>query len=67
MRIDYRNLNSKTIRDAFPSLRIDDALDALKDAKYFSLIDLVSGYNQVEIKEDKEKTAFYTPFGLFEL
>eukprot|EP00064_Thunnus_orientalis_P022840 superscaffoldBa00008073_g23061 len=65
--VDYRQLNSKTCRDAFPLPRIEESLDALSGAKWFSTMDLASGYNQVPFAEkDKMKTAFCTPFGLFE-
>lgn len=67
MCVDYRQLNSKTRRDAFPLPRIEESLDALSGAKWFSTLDLASGYNQVPVAEkDKGKTAFCTPFGLFE-
>ena len=50
-----------------PLPRIDSTLDSLADTKYFSTLDLASGYWQVEVREvDKEKTAFSTPQGLFE-
>ena len=65
--VDYRQLNSKTRKDAFPLPRIEESLDALTGASWFSTMDLVSGYNQVPVTErDKAKTAFCTPFGLFE-
>lgn len=65
--IDYRKLNAKTRRDAFPLPRIDESFDALRGAKFFSTIDLASGYHQVAMSErDRPKTAFTTPFGLFE-
>lgn len=65
--VDYRLLNSKTRKDAFPLPRIEESLDALSGARWFSTIDLASGYNQVPVAEqDKAKTAFCTPFGLFE-
>ncbi|KAL7868535.1 hypothetical protein SRHO_G00099190 [Serrasalmus rhombeus] len=67
MCVDYRLLNSKTRKDAFPLPRIDESLDALSGACWFSTLDLASGYNQVPVAEqDKPKTAFCTPFGLFE-
>lgn len=65
--VDYRQLNSKTRRDSFPLPRIEESLDALCGAHWFSTMDLASGYNQVPVAEkDKSKTAFCTPFGLFE-
>lgn len=67
MCVDYRLLNSKTRKDAFPLPRIEETLDALSGARWFTTMDLASGYNQVPVAEkDKYKTAFCTPFGLFE-
>ncbi len=67
MCVDYRQLNSKTRKDAFPLPRIEELLDTLTGARWFSTLDLASGYNQVPVTEgDKQKTAFCTPFGLFE-
>jgi len=63
--VDYRRVNSLTRKDAHPLPRIDDTLDALSGAKWFSTLDLASGYWQVEVEpSDREKTAFVTPFGL---
>jgi hypothetical protein len=65
--IDYRKLNDLTRKDAYPIPRIDDTLDMLSGAKYFSTLDLASGYWQVPVaEEDKEKTAFSTHIGLFQ-
>ena len=65
--VDYRQLNNKTRKDAFPLPRIEESLDALTGARWFSTMDLASGYNQVPVAEaDRPKTAFCTPFGLFE-
>jgi len=57
--VDYRKLNSKTVKDSFPLPRIDGILDQLSDNTWFSTIDLKSGYWQIKINsKDKEKTAF---------
>jgi transposase InsO family protein len=64
---DYRLLNKKTLKDAFPLPRIEDSLDKLHGSKFFSCLDLKSAYNQVEIDEcDRHKSAFTTPFGLYQ-
>ena len=66
--IDYCKLNNRTIRDAYSLPRIDESLDSLSGSKYFSRLDLRSGYWQVGVKEtDKYKTAFSAgPLGFFE-
>ena len=65
--VDYRPLNEKTRKDAYPLPRVEESLDSLSGAKYFSTIDLQSAYNQVEMAdEDVHKTAFATPLGLME-
>lgn len=67
MCIDYRALNKITVKNRFPLPRIDDTLDRLAGAKYFSTLDLASGYWQCRIHpDDIEKTAFSTPQGHFE-
>ena len=62
--VDFRKMNDATIKDAHPLPRIDDTLESLHGAQYFTTLDLKSGYWQVPIKdEDKEKTAFRTSSG----
>lgn len=57
--IDLRKLNNKTTKDAYNLPRVDENIDTLLGSKYFTKLDLRSGYWQVEIKEeDKHKTAF---------
>ena len=59
--IDYRRLNSITIKDAFPLPRIDEIFDQLYDATYYTKFDFKSGYFQVPLsEEDRPKTAFST-------
>ncbi|KAK3703901.1 hypothetical protein QZH41_009140 [Actinostola sp. cb2023] len=62
--VDYRLLNAKTHKDAYPLPHIDEALDVLKGAKYFCSLDLAHGFNQLPMREsDIEKTAFRTGTG----
>ena len=67
MCVDYRTLNAKTIKDAYALPRIVESMDAMTGSKWFSTLDLQSAYNQVQMQpEDQQKTAFTTPFGLYE-
>ena len=64
---DYRKLNNVTRKDAYPLPRIDTTLDTLAGSKWFSTLDLLSGYWQVELEEGaRQKTAFCTTEGLFQ-
>lgn len=67
MCIDYRKLNSVTIKENYPLTRIDDQVDRLTGAKVFCGLDLKCGYHQLPIAEGSKKyTAFVTPFGEYE-
>ena len=60
--VDFRKLNAVTRKDVYPLPRIDETLDTLGGAQYFTTLDLASGYWQVPLKEeDMHKTAFTTP------
>ena len=65
--VNYRALNKTTKRDEYPLPRIDDMLDSLGGAAWFTSLDLASGYWQVEMDpKDREKTAFITQFGTYQ-
>ena len=57
--IDYRQLNERTVKDSYALPRMEEIFDSLHGAKYFSTIDMKSGYYQIEMEEShKELTAF---------
>ena len=63
---DYRYLNEWTWKNTYPLPLISEIMDKLKDAKYFTKLDIQWGYNNVQIKEgDKWKAAFKTNWGLY--
>lgn len=62
--VDYRALNKATVKDVFPLPRIDDVFDQMRNARYFSKLDMQQGYHQMRVKPaDVHKTAFRTRFG----
>ena len=59
--VDFRKLNKITIKDNYPIPLIEETLDSLNSAKYFTTLDLASGYWQIALSDDaKKKTAFIT-------
>lgn len=67
MCIDYCMLNNRTVPDQYTAPQIDEALDCLSGSKWFSVLDLRSGYYQIVMKEqDKENTAFICPLGFYQ-
>lgn len=67
MCIDYRALNKRTVKEHYPIPRIEDQIDNLSGNKYYTSLDLASGYYQVPVSESsKHLTAFVTPDGHYE-
>lgn len=66
--VDYRLLNSKTKKDSYCLPRIEELIDCMRGACYFTKLDLKSGYHHIDIREDhKERTAFTVgPLGFYE-
>lgn len=65
--VDYSQLNKITIKDQFPIPLINDTLDTLQNARWFTKLDLTNGYWQIPVrKEDRWKTAFKTHRGLYQ-
>ena len=65
--IDFRKLNAVTVKNSYPIPRIDQTLYSLSGSTLFSSLDLVGGHLHVKVAEkDHPKTAFATPFGLYQ-
>jgi hypothetical protein len=65
--VDYRMLNSLTVKTKFPIPMVDELLDELAHAKWFTCLDLRAGFNQIQLAPSEEhKTAFQTHWGQFE-
>jgi hypothetical protein len=64
--VDYTSLYKHCPKDPFPLPRIDQIIDSTVECARLSFLDAYSGYNQIKLKkEDEEKTAFITPYGVF--
>jgi hypothetical protein len=64
--VDYTSLNKHCPKDPFPLPRIDQIIDSIAGCERLSFLDAYSGYNQIKLKkEDEEKIAFITPYGVF--
>lgn len=64
--VDYRKLNERTVKDAYPLPQIDNLLDSMGGAKIFSTLDAASGYWQIPMTEEaSERSGFVCPFGTF--
>lgn len=67
MCVDYRGLNKVTVRDNYPLPLIEDCIENLEGKKYFTVLDLRSGFHQVKVAANSMKyTSFVTPSGQYE-
>ena len=65
--VDYRKLNAITIKDRYPIPLVQETLNRLSQACWFSKFDVIAAFNKMRIKEGEEwKTAFKTRYGLYE-
>ena len=65
--VDYRKVNEVSLFDAYPMPRVDELLDRLGMARFFSRLDLTKGYWNIPLlPESKEKRAFSAPDGLYQ-
>ena len=64
--VDYRRLNAITVKDVYPTPRVDDSIDKMKNARFFAKMALRSGFYKIRVApEDVHKTAFQTEWGSF--
>ncbi len=64
--IDYREINKSTLKYHFPFPFIDQVLNTSVEKKYFSFVDGVSGFNQIQLaQEGQDKTNFTCPWGMY--
>ena len=67
MCIDYNALNKITVKNRYPLPKVEELMDRLHGTRYFTKIDLYSGYHQIRVRESNiQKTAFVTIYGAFE-
>lgn len=67
MCVDFRRVNEVKVKDSYPLLCINDLLDNLNGMKYFTSLDQANAYNSIPVaEEDKHKTAFNMPIGLYQ-
>ena len=65
--VDFRGINSLSVKDSYPLPLIEECLDTLSGVQYFNCLDMAAGYWQISIApEDRHKTAFVTKYGLYE-
>ena len=65
--VDYRALNEMTVKNKYPLPLMDELFDRVHGAKFFTKIDLRTGFHQIRVADaDIEKTAFRTRYGSFE-
>ncbi len=65
--LDYRKLNSKTVKDVFSLPLVEECLDMLSGSEFSSTIDMAAGYWQITVHpKDRHKSAFVTKYGLFQ-